>query len=155
MQRRRWALGLLAWSALAFTIAYLNHDENQRLDGAPTVPAVITDIDRWTKGGPELELEIQLPDGRTVTGRTNNFNDVHPNGARIAVQYAIDEGDVYVREAGTGPDHAGVWGWLAAGSGATLAGAFLLVRRARVDQLGQAVEDGGQAEGEGVGGVHG
>jgi len=90
---RRWALGFLAWSALAFTIAYWNHDENQRLDNAPTAPAVITDINRWTKGGPELELDIKLPDGRTVTGQTNNFNDVHRTGERILVQYALDGRD--------------------------------------------------------------
>ena len=140
---RRWALGFLAWSALAFTIAYWNHDENQRLDNAPTAPAVITDINRWTKGGPELDLDITLPDGRTVTGQTNNFNDVHRTGERILVQYALDGRDVYVREAGQGPDHTGVWGWMAAGSGATLTGLTLMVLRTRRNKLREAVEDGG------------
>jgi hypothetical protein len=139
---RRWALGFLAWAALAFTIAYWDHDENRRLAGAPTAPAVVTDIIRWSKGGPYLELRIELPDGRTVQASTNQFYDVPQprKGGRIIVQYAIDGRDVYAREAGLGPNHAGIWGWSTAGTGAGLTGIVLLVvtsrrsRRALGDQ---------------------
>jgi hypothetical protein len=93
---RRWAFGFLAWAALAFTVAYWDYDENQRLAGAPTAPAVITDIIRWSKGGPYLELRIELPDGGTVQASTNQFYDVPQlrKGGRIVVQYDIDGRDV-------------------------------------------------------------
>ncbi len=128
---RRWALGFLAWAALAFTIAYSDHDENRRLTGAPTAPAVITDITRWSKGGPYLELRIELPDGRTVQASTNEFDGDPRKGERIVVQYAIDGSDVYAREAGLGPNHAGIWGWSIAGTGAALTGVILLVVKSR------------------------
>jgi hypothetical protein len=138
---RRWALGLLAWAALAVTIAWFEIDENEQLNGAPTAPAVITGTDHWVKGGPELLLRIELPDGRTLESSTTNFYDYPPRqvGARIEVQYAVDGQDVWCREAGIGPSH-GFWGWLIAGAGAAVAGIVMLVvagrrsRRPRLDQ---------------------
>lgn len=145
MVERRWALGFLGWAALAFTIAYFDHYENQQLEGAPTAPAVITDVDRWSKGGPVLVARIELPDGSTVESSTHAFYDVpRPRtGGRITMQYAIDGSDVWSREAGIGPNHDGIWGWSIAGGGATLTGMVLLIRRARRNQRGQAVEDCG------------
>jgi hypothetical protein len=135
---RRWALGFLAWAALAFTIAYWDYDENQRLAGAPTAPAVIIDIIRWSKGGPYLELRIELPDGGTVQASTNQFYDVPQprKGGRIVVQYDIDGRDVYAREAGIGPNHAGIWGWSVAGTGAAVTGVILLVVKSRRSRRG-------------------
>lgn len=135
---RRWALGFIAWAALAFTIAYSENYENEQLRGAPTAPAVITDIDRWSKGGPLLHLRIELPDGSTVESSTQDFYDVPAprKGARITVQYSVDGRDVWSREAGLGPNHAGIWGWSIAGSVATLTGVILLILRARRNKLG-------------------
>ncbi|MER7246306.1 hypothetical protein [Kribbella sp. NPDC000426] len=143
--QRRWALGFLAWAALAFTIAHFDDYENRQLQGAPTAPAVITDIDRWTKGGTVLHLRIELPDGSTVESSTHNFYDVPApsQGARITVQYAVDGQDVWSREAGLGPNRAGVWGWSIAGAAAALTGVILLVLRTRRNKLGEAVEDCG------------
>ncbi|HWD78261.1 MAG TPA: hypothetical protein VG497_05260 [Kribbella sp.] len=135
----------LAGAALAFVNVYFANYENQQLDGAPTAPAVITDIDHWSKGGPFLYMRIELPDGSTVESSTNSFYDIpRPRkGARIMVQYAVDGGDVWSREAGIGPSYAGIWGWSIAGAVAALTGLILLVLRARRDKLREAVEDGG------------
>ena len=146
---RRWALGFLAWAALAFVIVYFENYENRQLQGAPTAPAVITDFDRWAKGGPVLQLRIELPDGSTVESSTQEFYDVPAPrpGGRISVQYALDGRDVWSREAGIGPNRAGIRGWSIGGGAAASIGVVLLILRARRDELGEAVEDGGQAEG--------
>jgi len=104
------------------------------------------------------EVEITLPDGRTMKTTTRDFYDEpRPRkGNRIEVQYGLDGRDVYAREAGIGPNLARQWGWTATGGVSALVGGVLLIRRRRgavVDQYGDAVEDSGQAEGEGVGGV--
>ncbi|MGZ0149506.1 hypothetical protein ACXJJ3_20750 [Kribbella sp. WER1] len=140
---RRWALGFFAWAVLAFVIAYFDNYENQQLAGAPTAPAVVTDVDRLTKGGPVVHLRIELPDGSTLDSSTHDFSDdpAPRNGDRIIVQYAVDGRDVWSREAGVGPNHAGIWSWSIAGSVATLTGLILL--RARRNKLREAVEDGG------------
>jgi hypothetical protein len=145
---RRWGFYFLALSALGFVVGYFTYDENRRLAGAPTAPAVVTDVVRFSKGGPYVAVEIMLPDGRTVRTTTESFYDSpRPlKGNRIVVQYAIDGRDVWAREAGIGPDRAGQWGWTSVGGVSGVVGGVLVFRgrrRAVGDEEGDAVEDPG------------
>jgi hypothetical protein len=133
VMERRWAFGFLLFAVLALVVSYLDYDENRRLEGAPTAPAVITDVVRFAKGGPFLEVDVTLPDGRVQRTTVSDFFD-YPRpekGGRIRVQYRQDGSDLLTREDGYGPDRSGQFGWGAAGLATTLAGLGILVRHTR------------------------
>ncbi|QNE20113.1 hypothetical protein F1D05_22105 [Kribbella qitaiheensis] len=130
---RRWAFGCLLFAVLALGIAYVDYDDNRRLEGAPGAPAVITDVVRFAKGGPYLEVDVSLPDGRVARTTITDFFD-YPKpekGGRIRVQYRVDGRDLLARENGVPPDRSEQIGWGAAGLVTLLVGVGILVRHTR------------------------
>jgi hypothetical protein len=134
---RRWAFGCLVFAVLAFLVAFLDYDIDRELEGAPTAPATIVDVTRFAKGGPYLEVEVSLPDGRTVQTNISDFYDLPKpeKGGRIEVQYRPDGSGLLARENGIRPDRTAEIGWSIAGSAALVVGVALLVRRTRGRRL--------------------
>jgi hypothetical protein len=130
---RGWAFGCLLVAVLAFSVAYLEYDEGRTLDGAPTAPAVIRDVVNPVKGRQYLEVDVALPDGRTVRTNLSDFYDVPrpKKGGQVQVQYRSDGSGLLAREAGIGPDRTGEIGWVTAGLVTMLVGLGILVRHTR------------------------
>jgi hypothetical protein len=134
---RRWAFGCLVFAVLALLGAFLDYDVDRELAGAPTAPATIVDVTRFAKGGPYLEVEVSLPDGRTVRTNISDFYDLPKpeKGGRIEVQYRPDGSGLLARENGIRPDRTAEIGWSVAGCAALVVGVALLVRRTRGRRL--------------------
>jgi len=109
---------------------YLGYDMDRKLAGAPTAPATIVEVAQFAKGGPYLEVDVALPDGRTVRTNISEFYDLPKpeKGRRIEVQYRPDGSGLVARENGIEPGRAERIGWLIAGGAALLVGAGLLLR---------------------------
>ena len=127
---RRWAFVCLLFAGAALLGAYLGYDIDRDLEGAPTAPATIVDVTRFAKGGPYLEVDVSLPDGRTVRTNISEFYDLPKpeKGGRIEVQYRPDGSGLLARENGIKADPAGQIGWSIAGGVALLVGGGLLLR---------------------------
>jgi hypothetical protein len=136
---RRWGFACLLFAVLALLGAYLDHDINRELEGAPTAPATIVDVTRFAKGGPYLEVDVSLPDGRTVRTNISDFYDLPKpeKGGQIEVQYRPDGSGLLARENGIKPGRAGQFGWWIAGGAALLAGVGLLMRPTLVARRGR------------------
>jgi hypothetical protein len=127
---RRWAFACFGFAAAALLGAYLGYDIDRDLEGAPTAPATIVDVTRFAKGGPYLEVDVSLPDGRTARTNISEFYDIPKprKGGRIEVQYRPDGAGLIARENGIKPDPAGQIAWSIVGGAALLVGAGLLMR---------------------------